>query len=95
MENIVKSHSHAITLSRRAHELDTVGANVSLKSIPSCHLKPRSTNLDFALTSHPCSPVFHVYTYYAFITFATGRYTGGGVNIPACNRIPNSSLVEF
>ena len=66
-----KSHWHAIALKRRTQELDTVGANVSLKYTPSRCLKPPATNLDSAFTTHPCSSTFHVYTHLASITFAT------------------------
>ena len=39
-----------------------MGANVSLKSTLSRYLKPRVTNLDLVLTTHPCSPTFPMRT---------------------------------
>ena len=73
-----------MALNRRTQELDTVEANVSLKSTPSHCLKPRVTNLDFALTTQPCSSTFHVYTHMASITLTTDCYAGAGAKVLAC-----------
>ena len=88
----LNSSSRAITFSKRTHELDTVGANVSPKSIPSRCLKPRPTSLDLAFTIHPCSSVFHVYTHFASITFSNGCYTGA--KVPACSKPWNNLFID-
>ena len=50
-----RSSSQAIALNKCTQELETVGANVSPKSIPSRCLNPRATSLDFALLTQPNS----------------------------------------
>ena len=88
------SRSHAIALKRSTPEHDKIRANVALTSMPSHCLKPRATDLNLALTSHPCSSTFHRYTHMASITFATICYIGVGAKVPACRKPSNSCCMK-
>ena len=52
----------------------------------------RSTSLDLALTTYPCSSTFQVYTHLASITVSSGCYTS--VKVPAYSRPWNSLFIE-
>ena len=85
-----KSSSQAIELIKRTRELETVGVNVSPKSIPLRCLNPRATSLDFAFTTQPSSSTFQRNSsHFASIASPIGCYAG--VKEWACCSNPLSS----
>ena len=74
-----RSSSQAIALNKRTQELETVGANVSPKSIHSRCLNPRATSLDFALLTQPNSSDFQLNNHLTSITLPIGCYAGSNV----------------